>query len=291
MNKDSLDKLLEREFEMLPPKLQQAAQYVAGNPKSIALESMRTAAAYAGLQPASMLRLARQLGFDNYESFRDVFREWLSGRDGPFSDRAAALRDRTGGDPKSDLIPEILEAEIRNLTATLNPDTQKQMIAAQRCLAGAERIYVGALRSMFPVAYYFSYVCGMFLNNTTLLTGIGGAFADDLRRIGPGDVFVAFSYDPYTKDIVTATQFVSERGAKIISITDSPISPIASLADVLLTFSTETPSLFPSVLSAMAIAQGLAALLVANSNEESLGELKNSETQLKRFDTYITRKS
>jgi len=47
-----------------------------------------------------------------------------------------------------------------------------------------------------------------------------------------------------------------------------------------------TPSLFPSVVPALAVAQALVALLVANSGKETLREIANSEAQLQRFDVY-----
>jgi DNA-binding MurR/RpiR family transcriptional regulator len=48
--------------------------------------------------------------------------------------------------------------------------------------------------------------------------------------------------------------------------------------------------LFPSVLPALAVAQALVALLVANSGDETLREIANSEAQLQGFSVYHERK-
>ncbi|WP_160287261.1 MurR/RpiR family transcriptional regulator [Pseudomonas sp. QL9] len=287
MDKAQIEKHIENSFSKLSPTLQRAARYVLDHPNDIALESMRSVAAKAKLQPASMLRLARQLGFDSYEDLREIFRNWLTERDSPFSQRADALRRRSHDDQTGGLISEMLSTEMGNLEATFSAERYEQILAAHEVLTRAKHIYVVGLRSLFPAAYYFSYVCGMFLNNTTLLSGIGGSFADELRRIGPDDALVAFSYHPYAQDALRAVSFSRERGARIVSITDSPVSPIAAPADVLVVVRNATPSLFPSVVPALAVSQTLAGLLVANSNEDSLREIANSEAQLKSFQVYI----
>jgi len=57
-------------------------------------------------------------------------------------------------------------------------------------------------------------------------------------------------------------------------------------AKALLLVASDTPSLFPSVVPALSIAQTLAAMLVAHSGKESLREIANSEAQLQRFGVY-----
>jgi DNA-binding MurR/RpiR family transcriptional regulator len=287
MDKHQLDKLIEETFQTLTPTLQRAARFILDHPKDVALQSMRTVATMAKLQPASMLRLARQLGFGGYEEMRDCFRHWLTEGDSMFTQRADALRKRSHGDQNTGLIREMLSAEQSNLEDTFSPERYKQILAAHTQLTAARHIYVVGLRSLFPAAYYFSYVCGMFLNNTTLLSGVGGVFADELRRIGPDDVIVVFSYHPYAQDALRAVEFSREHNAKVIAITDSTVSPVAGLSDVLIVVRNTTPSLFPSVVPALAVSQTLAALLVANSSEDSLQQIANSEEQLKRFNVYI----
>ena len=199
------------------------------------------------------------------------------------------MRRRPHGDLNGDLMSEIAAREIRNLDATFSQANSERMSAAHTILASANRAYIVGLRSLHPAAFYFHYVCRMFTGKTVLLTGAGGTFADDLRRIRSDDALVAFSYHPYAKDAVRAVDFAHTKGARIISITDSVLSPIASKAGALIVVANNTPSLFPSVVPALAVAQTLVALLVANSGEKTLREIANSEAQLERFDVFEER--
>jgi DNA-binding MurR/RpiR family transcriptional regulator len=287
MDKHSVDKLIEAQYPSLPTMLQRAARHVIDNPKDIALNSMRAVAASAGLQSSAMHRLARQLGFEGYESMRAVYRDWLSQGAGSFADRATALQQRGAGDKTEALARELLRADARNLEQMTEPATLAAFKTARDVLARARHIYIVGLRSLFPAAFYFNYACGMFRHNTTLLTGIGGIFADELRGAGAHDALVVFSYDPYARDTVSAVEYARAQGLHIVSVTDSAVSPIASQAEALIVVANATPSLFPSVVPALSVAQTLAAMLVASGGQASLQEVQKSEAQLRQFAVYL----
>lgn len=287
MDKHSVDRLIEERYQSLSPVLQRAARYVMDNPKHMALNSMRSVASSAGLQSSTMHRLARELGFDGYESFRSVYRTWLTEGSSSFSERATALQKRSGSDEAEKLIRELLHADNTHLTELTATDTLTSIKHATDILAKARRIYVAGQRSLFPAAFYFNYACSMFMHNTRLLTGIAGTFSDDLREGDSGDALLVFSYNPYARDSVSAVEFARQQGMRIVSITDSTLSPIAKQSHALVIVPNSTPSLFPSVVPAMSIAQILVAMLVARGGKKSLQEIKKSEAQLQRFAVYV----
>jgi len=52
------------DFDELPGQLQLCARYLIDHPHEVGLQSMRTLAANAEVQPNSFVRLARHLGFE-----------------------------------------------------------------------------------------------------------------------------------------------------------------------------------------------------------------------------------
>jgi len=52
-------------FESMPAQLRTAARYILNKPNDVALLSMREQARQAGVQPATMTRLAKRLGLDD----------------------------------------------------------------------------------------------------------------------------------------------------------------------------------------------------------------------------------
>src|SRR3984893_15529146 len=84
VTKEEVEKLISESYQSLPPKLKVAAPHVPAATKGIAIKSMRSVAADAKLPPATMLRFARELGFDSYESFRALYVSRLSSSALPF---------------------------------------------------------------------------------------------------------------------------------------------------------------------------------------------------------------
>ena len=288
MTKDELEKAISMRFQEMPPKLRQAARYVLDSPKEVALQSMRTVASRAQLQPASMLRLARELGFSSYEDFRSVYIDWLSAGPSGLLERAEQVREHSRASGDDQLLADSLANEYGNLEATLCQRNEKSFHDAVDLLRNANRIYVLGLRSLYPPAFYLHYVLSTFQDNVTLISGEGGALIDDMRRIGKSDVLLCFTARPYTVASVETTRFARQRGATVIAVSDSTLSPVAAQAHTCIVAPNTSLSLFPSILPAIAAAQTLAQLLIAHGGEDTLAEVANSATQLHEFNIYTS---
>lgn len=281
-----IESLIEARFAGLSPRLQQAARYIIDNPRDVALSSMRAIAGRANVDPSSMVRLAQELGFPGYEELRDRYRNKLLSAEGTWSRRARDLQGRNEDPSLAPLVREILDQDQANLERTFSAETISALGDAKRLIDEARSVYVLGLRSLFPVAFYFHYACRLFNTKTVLLTGTGGTFADDLRMARPEDVILAFSYQPYARDAVRATQYVKSQGAKVIAVTDSKVSPVAKHADVSIIVSNTSTSLLPTVIPFFAISQALATLLASESSEDVIRQIARSEEQLMAFQVY-----
>src|SRR5947209_11455665 len=60
-------------FDTMSGQLQAGARYVLERPRDVALLSMREQARHAGVQPATMTRLAKHLGMDGYDEVRELY--------------------------------------------------------------------------------------------------------------------------------------------------------------------------------------------------------------------------
>jgi DNA-binding MurR/RpiR family transcriptional regulator len=289
VTKEEVEKLISERYQSLPPKLRVAARHVLDAPKDIAIQSMRSVAADAKLQPATMLRFARELGFDSYESFRALYVSWLSSSEMTFVARAKTLRKRRVSDGQEKLFSEMYDMDVVSLDRTLGAANSAAFEAAKKLLVAARRFYVLGLRSLFPAAYYLDYACRLFSDKSVLVTGVGGAIADELRRATAKDVLVVFSFEPYARLTVEAVRYAAERNVKIVAVTDSIVSPIAEAASVVLLAPNAGPALVPSILPAMAVAQALANLMVTAGGAATLGEIARSDAQLQRLHAYADR--
>jgi len=287
MTKDEVEALIQQRFPTLPPKLKAAARHVLDAPMEIALQSMRSAAGAAGLHPASMLRLARELGFDSYESFKAVYIDWVTHQDGGLVGRTIELRNRSKRKGAGKSLADFLHTELVNLERTLAAENEACWAQAEQALSRAKNVYVIGLRSLFSAAYYFHYVLSTFRQGVVLVHGTGGTVVDELRRIGKHDALVCFTSSPYTVISAQAATLATERGASLIAIADSMLSPVAARAAITILAPNGNLGIFPSVVPHMAVAHTLAQMMVGNGGEEVLAEVGNSEAQLKKFGVYL----
>ena len=197
MNYKALSEDIAARFAALSPQLQTAARYVLDRPDDVALMSMRALAGAAGVHPSTMVRLSRTFGLQSYNDFRKCFQERLRARPESFLDRARDLQKRTHGEVR-ELFKDMFESNATVLHQTFDTNGEARFEECAKTLAGARRLYVVGLRSCYPVAFFFHYVCRMFRDDVILLDGQGGTYADNLRSFGKGDVIFAVSVEPYS---------------------------------------------------------------------------------------------
>mgnify|MGYP002635407627 CR=1 FL=1 len=288
MNFEDTIARLEGAFEHLSPQLKQAARYVVDNPDDVALYSMRQLAAHADVHPSTMVRLAREMGFEGHAQFQEPFQVRL--RSKPKVSYVGGARDlqaRGGNGNTQSLISEMFQMECDAFQSLYQQDNLADIKKAADVLCGARNIFAVGARSMYPVAFYFHYACRMFTNNVHLVGGHGGTFADQLRGVGKGDVVLATSFSPYSRNTVRAVNYALEHGAQIVAVTDSSVSPIARQKEtVTVLVGNESPSLFHSIVPAMAVIEALVMLLIARGGAQALTALEHSEEQLNGFDAY-----
>lgn len=276
-------------YPTLSPQLRRAARYVLDRPDEVALQSMRRLAANAGVNPATMVRLAKALDYPGFEAFREPFRQRLRHPSARYSARARELQARSRSeshDPYGRLLSELLAVDLGNMHETFETIGFDRLGAAAEALGRAHRVYVTGLRSCYPIAFYFHYACRVFRTNIELLDGRGGTFADGLRGLGSDDAVLAISFAPYTRDTVKVVDYANANGATVVAMTDSPVSPLAAAAEHGLIVASASPSVFQSLVSAMAVAQALVATMLVRDGDAALAAIGESERQLRDFQAY-----
>lgn len=280
---------LEARYVSFSPQLQRAARFVREHPQDVALSSMRGLSSRAGVSPAAMSRLAQALDIENWEAFQAEHRNWLTtGRHDVFSDRAGRLLDSMKMPHGEDgLLDAIRAAETANVEAAFKPQTRTALDEAATLLIEAPSITVFGIRSCFPVAFSIHYSLSLFSSGTRLATGTGGVLFDELDHLRPGDAFIVVSVDPYSREAVEAARHATNVGARIVALTDGPLSPIALLADVTLIAGNASPAYIASPIGLLALAQGLTTLLFARAGDEALAALRRREAALAARSAYL----
>jgi len=284
MTYDELLKRINESFDSMSPQVQLAARYVIDNAEDVALASMRQIAKEANVHPTTMVRLAQFLGFDGFNELRDLFQHRLRLSPEDYVARARGLQRQAGH--AFNLIEEIEDTSKKNIHRTLHGIGADALDKTADLLLSARRIYIIGMRISFPVAFAFYYAYSMFRTNAHLIDGKAGIAADTLRDIDTGDILLCVSNAPFSRETVQAAQYARRKGATVVSLSDTEISPIVGPNDHNLVVRNVSPTLFPSTTASMALVESLIAIMISKGGEELLETVAKSKEQLDQFDAY-----
>jgi DNA-binding MurR/RpiR family transcriptional regulator len=278
---------LRRAMPDLPPRLREAARYVARHDYDAATRSMRELAQAAGTNPATFTRLAQALGYAGWEPLRDALIEARrTGPETPFSGRLrqAATRPPGVAAPATELPAEMLGSDMASLRQ-LDPTP---IFAAALALHEAPRIWVAGFRSCRAVAQLLHYQLRLFRPDSVRLVGGAGPEDLDLGDFRPADAVVLIGFVPYSRSIAVAARMAHAAGCIVLALADQADAAMAADADHLLLFEAEgTPGFFPSLTGALAIAQALAATAFSLGGEAALLRLRETEARLAALSAYM----
>jgi DNA-binding MurR/RpiR family transcriptional regulator len=287
MDHGPLTEQIIKAFDTMPAQLQAGARYVLDRPRDVALLSMREQARQAGVQPATMTRLAKHLGMDGYDDVRELYASAVREGDLGFAGKAGVqvVSQKLRGDKA--LAAEMLKsigAQIERLAA---PDRLDSLVAAARILASARRIFCLGLRSSHSVAWHLHYVLSLVGERSTDIDGIAATGADALARATSRDVLLVASVLPYTRMTIELAEYAVEQGLRVVAITDSEVAPLAQIAQHSVIVQTESPSFFHAMSPAFVVAEILGAIIAGRGGDEALATLRHTDQHLATLNTHL----
>jgi DNA-binding MurR/RpiR family transcriptional regulator len=252
--------ILER-YDSLSKRLQQIARYVLDEPNEMALETLAVISERCGVQPSAIVRFAKTFGYPGASQMQRLFRDGLlSGHAAlGYGERVRHFNEAVAKKPDggADVLAEFVEGNtlaLQNLAQTVS---EADMAQAVKMIDKAETVYVVGFRRSFPVASYLAYSLQQVNKRTLFIDGVAGLTKQQVQTIGPKDVLIAVSYHPYAEETIQAVEMAAARGAAILSISDSLVSPIAKPAALVLHVRESEVRTFRSLAASICLAQAL----------------------------------
>jgi DNA-binding MurR/RpiR family transcriptional regulator len=271
----------------LSPKMQGVLRYLIAHSEDIALSSMRSMATACNVTPPTMLRLARRLGYSDWSSLRAEMQTRIRGHsEEPLTSRVRTLAAYSDQDQSSRIARDMLEEDERNLRRSWDQITIDQLDDAVESMRSARVLYFLGRRSCYPVAFSMYYSYRMIRSNGVLLIDNGAGIATNLDGIRDGDALVAISFYPYSHETIMLSSHAADRGARIVAITDSAVSPLALWAEQVFVARNESPALFQSTIAAHSIGTTLVALVTAAEGDAAVETMQRREMNLRQLGAY-----
>lgn len=261
------------------------AERVLADPEGVAFMTVSDLATAVDVNESTVVRFAAGLGLKGYPGLTRLCREKLSA-EAQLLRRFTTVEQQRDADPAAGPLEQAAAYDQANVARTLARVDPEAWSAAVAALAGAPRVHVLGLRKLHSVAFLLSYVLGMVRDEVSLVGPAEGTLVEGLRRVRPGDAFVAISIHRYIRATVEGFRWARETGATTIALTDNAASPLVRDADHAFLVDTAGAAVLRSVTGFVALAQALANGVAAERGDAARATLATEESLLTRFDVY-----
>lgn len=204
------------------PQMRIAGKYVIDNQSAFGLDSIRETARKAHVSTYTLVKMAKTLGFQSFESFRQPFRQALVSTQTTSSD-TEWLNHIQGPEGDSGVFVDAAKNSLSVVAKSLERQRLEELELATELLFSAKTVYVTAVRSSYAIAHSLHFVGKLALPSLQLIPHQGNSAIDDLRDAKEGDVLIAITVTPYSLETIEACKFAERRGLKLLLITDSEV--------------------------------------------------------------------
>ena len=236
-----------------------------------------------GVSESTVVRFVMELGYEGYAEFQKSLQEIIRTKLTAFQ-RVEVTNSRMGD---GDILKNVLMSDIDKIRRTLEYIDPVSFNNAVDRIVTARNIYIIGVRSSSSLAGFLNYNFRMMFDNVKFVqTTSGSEMFEQIMNIGKDDVMIAISFPRYSKRIIHAVEYARGTGADVISLTDSPESPIALHASYLLVAQSDMVSFVDSLVAPLSVINALIVAVSRKRQDEFAERLRKLEVIWDKYDVY-----
>ena len=262
---DPLLATIDENLKRLSKGHKKIAAYIEENYDKAAFMTGAALGQKVGVSESTVVRFATELGFKGYPELQKELQQLIKSK--LTAVQRMEVSENLIGD--SDIITSVLNGDIELIRATAEKTSREAFKNAVPEINRAKRIYILGVRSSAALASFLAFYFNLVFDAVTLIdTASASEMFEQMFRIDEKDVCIAISFPRYSKQTVNALRFIADRGAKIIAITDTEKSPIASFANHLLVARSDMASVVDSLTAPLSLINALIAGVTLSRRNE-----------------------
>lgn len=253
--------------ERCTPAERRVAEVVVSDPELVAFGTVAEVAARAGTSGATVVRLAGRLGFDGFPDLQTRVQGELSRRLRPATERIREADDE-------DVVGRTLQSALHTVHSTLDAVDRQAFDATVRLLSSGRRpVVVICGDEADGIGAHAVTRLSMVRGDVAHLSGSPVRAGRVVGRLASGCTVVALDFSRYDRWLLDAVRAAGDQGATVVALTDSPLSPLASLADHLFVVGADGPGPFDSYVGACALVEALCSGVARRLRASATGDL------------------
>ena len=239
--------------------------------------------AIVGVSESTVVRFANELGYDGYPKFQNALEDLVKSKLTAMQ-RLEVTTDRINTKKVLKSVLQMDEDKIRITREQIDEEAFDQAIDQ---IIKAKTIYILGVRSCAGLSSFLGFYLNIIFDNIKIInTNSVSEMFEAIHRINEEDVVIGISFPRYSKRVMKCLEFAQSKKAKVIAITDSYISPIASYSDYALIGSSEMVSFVDSLVAPLSIINAIIVAISLKKKDEIAENLENLENIWVEFEVY-----
>ena len=282
MNRDILT-VIQENMSTFSKGQKRIANYILESYDKAAFMTASRLGKTVSVSESTVVRFAAELGYDGYPSMQRSLQKMIRNRLTSVQ-RIEVSNDRIGD---QDLLSSVLQSDIEKIRLTLEEVDRQSFDRAVDAIVSARKIYIMGVRSSASLATFLSFYFNLIFDNViSVAANTASEVFERLLRVGEGDVVVGVSFPRYSKKAVKALKYASDRGATVVAITDSTLSPLTKYAEHVLLAKSDMVSFVDSLVGPLALINALIVTVAIKKKDEVANTLLNLETIWDEYGVY-----
>ena len=236
-----------------------------------------------GVSESTVVRFATELGFAGYPQLQKALQELIRSKL-TIVQRMDVTRAHM---QDNEVLKNVAVSDINNIRRTIEDLDDAVFYKAVDRIVGARQVYVFGAGSCKHLAGFLTHYLQLLCGNARRVTVASpSGICEQMLDLSPEDVVIGISFPRYSKISVQAMQYAHQKGATVIALTDSALSPIAPYASTLLAAHSDMASVVDSLVAPLSIINALIVALSLRTMDRTRAKLEELENLWNNYEVY-----
>jgi DNA-binding MurR/RpiR family transcriptional regulator len=259
------------------------ANFVVQNYQRVAFMTARQLAQGCGVSESTVMRFVTSLGYTGYPDFlrtlQGIVNYELTAVERleitpQGKDEKGRLRRRRRNER---LVRKTILKEIENLKRLHDQLSEEEFDRAVEEIVKAKQVIMLGFRVSASLAIYFEYLLKKVKERVSVITQGGSMVYDQIGSLEKDSLIIAICFRRYPSELIDILRYCKSRGLRIFAITDSMVSPIAAMADLIQVVEYTGESFVDTFAAPICLINGLIAETAMKDKKRSLTMLNKLE--------------
>jgi len=277
-----LEEKIRKNYSKLTRSSKKIAEFLLSNMEDAAFFDLSRYSRKIDVSESTVIRFAKALGYDGFPKMQEDLRSWLKSQITPVK-----KMEKSALTNFDDIYRTVLDSDIEKINNIKEDLPYEKIQKAANMISSGKQVYIIGYRTSYPLSYLLFMFLNQVIESVNMVDMIGGSVYDQLTTWSKNDVLVALSFPRYSRVTLEISNYAKGKGCKIIALTDSVLSPIGKIADIVLPLRCDSPLFFNSLVGCLSVINCLVGGVVLRRKQRSTLQLKKRDGIFKQLKIHL----